>query len=181
MYSKDDCGKLTNKEWFHYNALSGGLFSYTNGAHDIFCLSFVLWSFQVLGKDLMGYGTRSGKSLSLGIPMAPQDNLRTHKAKAWGCPGRHPLFRLLPSVTLLGTIFLFTTWYVFCLERLVWFESLIFSLPQSSLLYTPFERNTHDLKIIRIFYVLHLYLLSYIVFALVLHLYLLEHGGGFVL
>lgn len=26
---------------------------------------------------------------------------------------------------------------------------------------------------------LHLYLLSYIVFALVLHLYLLEHGGGF--
>ena len=28
---------------------------------------------------------------------------------------------------------------------------------------------------------LHLYLLSYIVFALVLHLHLLEHGGGFVL
>ena len=27
---------------------------------------------------------------------------------------------------LLGAIFLFTTWYVFCLERLVWFESLIF-------------------------------------------------------
>ena len=56
-----------------------------------------------------------------------------------------------------------------------------FSLPQSSLLYTPFERDTHDSEIIRILYVLHLYLLSYIVFALVLHLYLLEHGGGFVL
>ena len=28
---------------------------------------------------------------------------------------------------------------------------------------------------------LHLYLLSYIVFALVLHLYLLEHDGGFML
>ena len=103
------------------------------------------------------------------------------RAKAWGCPGRHPLFRLLPSVTLLGAIFLFTTWYVFCLERLVWFESLLFSLPQSSLLYTPFERDTHDSEFIRILYVLHLYLLSYIVFAPVLHLYLLEHGGGFVL
>ena len=92
-------------------------------------LSFVLWSFQVLGKDLIDYGTRSGKSLSLGMPKAPQGkNLRTtQKAYAWGCPGRHPLFRLLLSVTLLGAIFLFTTWYVFCLERLVWFDSLLFS------------------------------------------------------
>ena len=105
-------------------------------------LSFVLWSFQVLGKDLMDYGTRGGKSLSL------------------GCPIRHPLFYLRPSVTLLGAIFLFTTWYVFCLERLVWFESLLFSLPQSSLLYTPFGRDTHDSEFIRILYVLHLYLLS---------------------
>ena len=82
------------------------------------------------------------------------------KVKAWGCPGRHPLFRLLLSATLLGTIFLFTTWYVFCLERLLWFESLIISLPQSSLLYTPFERAIHELKFDRILYVLHLYLLS---------------------
>ena len=70
---------------------------------------------------------------------------------------------------------------MFCLERLVLFAYLIVSLPQSSLLYTPFERAIHDLEIIRILFVLHLYLLSYIVFALVLHLYLLEHGGGFVL
>ena len=70
---------------------------------------------------------------------------------------------------------------MFCLERLVLFESLFVSLPQSSLLYTPFERVTHDSEFIRILYVLHLYFLSYIVFALVLHLYLLEHGGGFVL
>ena len=33
-----------------------------------FLLSFVLWSFHVLGKDLMDYGIRSGKILSLGIP-----------------------------------------------------------------------------------------------------------------
>ena len=96
---------------------------------------------------------------------------------------------------LLGAIFLFTTWYVFCLERLVLFASLLVSLPQSSLLYTPFERAIHDLEFVRILYVLHLYLLSLIVllivlhlyllsviiFALVLHLDLLEHGGGFVL
>ena len=70
---------------------------------------------------------------------------------------------------------------MFCLEHLVLFESLFVSFTQSSLLYTPFERDTHDSEIARIFYVLHLYLLSYIVFALVLHLYLLEHVGGFVL
>ena len=33
-----------------------------------FLLSFVLWSFQVLGKDSMDYGIRRGKSLSLGMP-----------------------------------------------------------------------------------------------------------------
>ena len=33
-----------------------------------FLLSFVLWSFQVFGKDSMDYGIRSGKSLSLGMP-----------------------------------------------------------------------------------------------------------------
>ena len=70
---------------------------------------------------------------------------------------------------------------MFCLERLVLFESLFVSLPQSSFLYTHFERDKLDTEIVRILYVLHLYLLSYIVFALVLHLYLLEHSGGFVL
>ena len=70
---------------------------------------------------------------------------------------------------------------MFCLERLVLFECLLVSLPQSSLLYTPFERAIHELEFVRILYVLHLYLLSVIIFALVLHLDLLEHGGGFVL
>ena len=51
-----------------------------------FLLSFVLWSFQVLGKDLMDYGTRSVKSVSLGIPMAPKDNLRTPKSQSLGMP-----------------------------------------------------------------------------------------------
>ena len=86
-------------------------------------LSFVLWSFQVLGKDLMDYGTRSVKSLSFGMPMASQDNLRTPKSQSLGMPQKvSPLFHLLLSVTLLGAIFLFATWYVFCLDRLVLFE-----------------------------------------------------------
>ena len=84
---------------------------------------------------------------------------------------------------------------MFCLERLVLFVSLVVSVPQLSLLYTPFERAIHELEFVRILYVLHLYLLSHVVLLYVLHLYLLsaiillyvlhldllEHGGGFVL
>ena len=70
---------------------------------------------------------------------------------------------------------------MFCLGRRVIFASLLVSLPKSSLMYTPFEEAIHDLEFARILYVLHLYLLSVIIFALVLHLDLLEHGGGFVL
>ena len=70
---------------------------------------------------------------------------------------------------------------MFSLERLVLFLYLCFSTPQSSLLYTPFERAIHELKFDRILYVLHLYLLSVIILLYVLHLDLLEHGGGFVL
>ena len=70
---------------------------------------------------------------------------------------------------------------MFCLESLVLFVYLFVSMPQSSLLYTPFERVIYELKFDRILYVLHLYLLSYVVLLHVLHLDLLEHGGGFVL
>ena len=41
-----------------------------------FLLSFVLWSFQILGEVSMDYEIRSGKSLSLGMPMAPQGNIQ---------------------------------------------------------------------------------------------------------
>ena len=38
---------------------------------------------------------RSGKSSSLGIPKAHQGKIQGQpKAYAWGCLGRHPLFRL---------------------------------------------------------------------------------------
>ena len=55
---------------------SGVLFSFANGAYEIFYLSFVLWSFQVLGKDSMDYGIRSGKRLSLGMSKEPHGNIQ---------------------------------------------------------------------------------------------------------
>ena len=60
-----------NKEWVHNITKSGDLFSYTNGASELLFWVLCGWSFQVLGKDSMEYGIRSGKSLSLGMPMAP--------------------------------------------------------------------------------------------------------------
>ena len=92
--------------------LSGDLFSYTNRAYE-FCSEFCVVkfsSFQVLGEDPMDYGIRSGKSLILGIPKSPQVNIQGQPSNyAWGCPGRHPLFRLCSLATLLGAIFLFAT------------------------------------------------------------------------
>ena len=38
-----------------------------------FSVEFCVVEFSSFGKDLMDYGIRSGKSLSLGIPMEPQD------------------------------------------------------------------------------------------------------------
>ena len=49
------------------------LFYFTNGAYE-FSVEFCAVKFQVLGKDSMEYGIRSGKSLSLGMPKAPQGN-----------------------------------------------------------------------------------------------------------
>ena len=126
-----------------------------------FLLSFVLWSFQVLGKELIDDGVRSGKRLSLGIPKAPQSIFKDTKEPNLGDALEGiPSFLFNPSVNLLEVIFLFTTWYVFLLERLVWYESLLFSLPQSSLLHTSFEIDTLNREFIRILFLLHLYLLS---------------------
>ena len=51
------------------------LFSYTNGAYKV-SVEFCVVKFQVLGKDSMDYVIRSGKSLSLGMPKAPQVNIQ---------------------------------------------------------------------------------------------------------
>ena len=44
------------------------MFSYTNGAHEIFCWVLCCEVFKFLGKDLTDSRVRSGKSLSLGMP-----------------------------------------------------------------------------------------------------------------
>ena len=134
-----------NKEWVHYSTLSGGFsFLHWRSSWD-FLLSFVLWSFQVLCKDLMDYGTRSGKSLSLGMPMAPQDNLRTPKIQSLGMPRKaSPL-----SSSSIGN---FTWSYIFihhmiCVllgaSCIIWVFA--FSLPQSSSLNTLL-RETHMIR-----------------------------------
>ena len=64
-----------NLEWVHNSTKSGDLFSYTNGAYE-FSVEFCVVKFPSLGKDSMDYGIRSGKSLSLGMPKAPQGNIQ---------------------------------------------------------------------------------------------------------
>ena len=98
----------------------------------------------------MDYGTRSGKSLSMGMPKAPKVKSKDTKKSSLGMPRKASPLSSTSIGNLLGAIFLFTTCYVFCLERLVLFASLLVSLPQSSLLYTPFGRAIHDLEFVRI-------------------------------
>ena len=126
-----------------------------------FLLSFVLWSFQVLGKDSMDYGTRSGKSLRLGMPKAPQGNIQGQpKAYAWGCPGRHPLFRLRSLVTLLGAIFLFTTHDMCFAWRVILFSFvlLVVWIKYQDLEFLNVRESSHSYIIIQLLIDLHLYL-----------------------
>ena len=56
---------------------------------------------------MMDEGISSGKSLSLGMPEAPQGDIQGLPSnQSWGCPGRHPLFLL----TIIGN---FTWSYIF--------------------------------------------------------------------
>jgi hypothetical protein len=61
-------------EWVHNSTYGLSFVYYTNGSHEVL-LSFVCWSFQVLSMIMMDEGIRSDKSLSLGIPEAPQNNI----------------------------------------------------------------------------------------------------------
>ena len=118
-------------------------------------LSFVLWSFQVLGKDLMDYGTRSGKSLSLGMPMAPQDNLRTPKSQSLGMPRKaSPLsFSFIGNFTwsyisinhmicvLLGASFYFVS--ICLLSFIIMFCIFIFNKNVKDSLYHAYFASLH--------------------------------------
>ena len=61
-----------------------------------------------------------------------------------------------------------------CFSWSVLYDLSLCFLPQSSLLYTPFERAIHDLEFSRILLALDLYLLSLIVLLIALDLYLLS-------
>ena len=150
-----------NKEWVHYSTLKWFyvFFLYRSSRDFYWVLCCEVFKFWVNSFD--GLWNKEWQEPKLGDAHGTPKIIQGHqKVKAWGCPGRHPLFRPLPSVIYLELYFYSPTWYVFCLERLVLFVSLCLSMPQSSLLYTPFERAIHELKFDRILYVLHLYLLS---------------------
>ena len=76
-------------------------------------------------------------------------------------PEWHPLFLLTTIGILLEAIFLFVTWYVFCLERLVWYVSLLVLFFKSSILaghtYLRDPNLYHDL--LELLSMLHLNLL----------------------
>ena len=61
----------------------------------------------------------------------------------------------------------------------VYYISICFLVYHNHPCCTHLLGEAHLIEFVRICYVLHLYLLSLIVFALVLHLYLLEHGGDY--
>ena len=89
-------------------------------------------------------------------------------------PEWHPCFLLTTIGILLEAIFLFVTYYEFCLESLIWYESLLVLLCFEVLDHCwthPFERAKNYAMLSPMF---HLNFKSH-GFALVLHLYLFEH------
>ena len=100
----------TKVEWF--------ALYHTNLSHEV-PLSFVWLKFSSLGWDVDTRRIRSDKTLSLGMPKAPQGNIQgISKQISLGMPRKaSPLSSPTISVTSLEAIFLFLTWYEFCLER----------------------------------------------------------------
>ena len=91
---------------------------HTNLSHEV-PLSFVWLKFSSFGWDVDMRRIRSNKTLSLGIPKAPQGNIQGRsKQLSLGMPRKvSPLSSPTLSVTLLEAIFLFVTWYEFYLEH----------------------------------------------------------------
>ena len=90
---------------------------HTNLSHEV-PLSFVWLKFSSFGWDI-NMRIRSDKTLSLGMPKAPQVNIQGRsKQLSLGMPRKaSPLSSPTLSVTSLGAMFSFVTWYVFCLEH----------------------------------------------------------------
>ena len=91
---------------------------HTNLSHKV-PLSFVWLKFSSFWWDVDMRRIRSNKTLSLGMPKAPQVNIQgITKQLSLGMPRKaSPLSSPTLSVTSLGAMFSFVTWYVFCLEH----------------------------------------------------------------
>ena len=91
---------------------------HTNLSHEV-PLSFVWLKFSSFGWDIHMRRIRSDKTLRLGMPKEPQDNIQgISKQLSLGMPRKaSPLSAPTLSVILLGAIFLFVTWYEFFLEN----------------------------------------------------------------
>ena len=92
-------------------------------------LSFVWLKFSSFGLSYDGWRNKEKKILSLGMPQDPQHPKLLSKneqtTKLWDAPQWHPPFLPTTIGILLEAIFLFVTWYVFCLEHIVWYVYLL--------------------------------------------------------
>ena len=93
----------------------------------------VLFEFCAIEVFKFGYltmdeGIRISKRLIVGMPEAPQDNIKgSSKQLSLGMPPEwHPRFLLTTIGILLETTFLFVTYYEFCLEHLVCISLCLF-------------------------------------------------------
>ena len=129
-----------NKEWVHYSTLSSSLFSFSNGAHEI-SVEFCVVKFSSFGWNLlMDYWTRSGKSLSLGMTMAPQYNIRTPKIQILGMPRK-------ASHLSSSSIGKFTWSYIFIHQHDMCFAwSVLYDLSIYLLVYNNHPCCTHLLR-----------------------------------
>ena len=91
---------------------------HTNLSHEV-SLSFVWLKFSSFGWDIDMGRIRSDKTIILGMPKAPQVNRQGISKKIiLGMPRKaSPLSSPTISVTSLGAMFSFVTWYEFYLER----------------------------------------------------------------
>ena len=78
------------------------------------------WSFQAFGWDIDMRRIRSGKTLRLGMPKAPQGNIQGRlKYLSLGMPRKaSPLSSSKLSVYLTRSYIFICTWYLFCLEHI---------------------------------------------------------------
>ena len=78
-----------------------------------FCWVLCDWSFQVLGVITMDKGIRSGKSLRLGMPKAPQGNIlrKTQVSKLGDAPEGIPSF---------VSIHRYVTWSYIFIHHMIW-------------------------------------------------------------